>query len=260
MLSFILQAKGNQTWKLNPTIEGLSYTFSVSGRDKKTCQVVFCRSMQPNNQSDSSIDYLTKVHSRSYLFQEIEKKLSGPIKENSYLFRIDLDNFKMVNDSYGHVVGDACLKDIASKLNLIFSNQIFGRYGGDEFLAYVEEVKDIDKLILECLDIHYSFRKDTFDKNKVSCSVGIVPVRHSNPNFLSLVEKADTALYRAKREGKNLAAVYQGKRHYPSNRKKQRRKVFFRQRLLITRKSSRKNGSLPRRSFYPGPLLLSVSS
>lgn len=227
LLSFILQAKGNQTWKLNPTIEGLSYTFSVSDRDKKTCQVVFCRSMQPNNQSDSSIDYLTKVHSRSYLFQEIEKKLSGPIKENSYLFRIDLDNFKRVNDSYGHVVGDACLKDIASKLNLIFSNQIFGRYGGDEFLAYVEEVKDIDKLILECLDIHYSFRKDTFDKNKVSCSVGIVSVRHNNPNFLSLVEKADTALYRAKREGKNLAAVYQGKRHYPSNRKKTKKKGPF---------------------------------
>ena len=117
---------------------------------------------------------------------------------------IDVDNFKTVNDTYGHAVGDLALKKVASLLEECFqSNDFPVRYGGDEFAVIMTEITAEQKGVIE-RKLQYLNRvlQSAVDEEipKLSVSVGIAISEHGFSD--NLFEKADGALYRTKERGR----------------------------------------------------------
>ncbi len=170
-----------------------------------------------NIEKSSRLDHLTKVYNRQY----IEELLEGEFKEatnNGWslsLAFIDVDNFKLINDTYGHLIGDEILKSISE----FFSNNIRGtdvlaRYGGDEFLLMLPgSTSDISKSVLERL---LGLLRDAITLEvkgvKLTAHVSIGLATHmGEKEFGSLkafMAAADDALYKAKSKGKDCLAIY----------------------------------------------------
>lgn len=160
-------------------------------------------------------DFLTKIPNR-YLFEiELKRALSMAKRNNSklILFFIDLDNFKDINDNFGHEAGDFVLKSIVKNLNKITRKEdILARRSGDEFLLLTFGNSDkkmvsklADKIIQTCL-------KPIIFKNKhisISCSIGISIYPDDAKNFEDLIRCADKAMYKAKKTGKSKYAFYE---------------------------------------------------
>lgn len=132
------------------------------------------------------------------------------------LLMIDIDHFKQINDTYGHTVGDAVLKEVAGiiRQNLRVTDLAF-RYGGEEILVLMPLSKGADPLpIAEKLrkvvseGVHH--KADTPDL-QVSISIEVSQYsRHPHPDYSHLLKEADAALYRAKEAGRNRVACYDG--------------------------------------------------
>ncbi len=127
------------------------------------------------------------------------------------LFLIDIDNFKTVNDTYGHIEGDHFLINVASKLkNLFRSMDILGRVGGDEMVLFIDDInsdtaaskaKEICKLFTE-------IRLESDENYQVSCSIGIAMWPDNGGSYTELFTRADEAMYKAKSNGKNNYEFY----------------------------------------------------
>ena len=122
------------------------------------------------------------------------------------LFMIDIDNFKDVNDSMGHLAGDSIIMEIARQLRRTFrQDDIIGRVGGDEFHVYMRDVSEIAGIRTRaqslCSSIRNLFKNSNID-NAVSVSVGIA-VTERPIAYEDLFRQADVALYHAKGNGKN---------------------------------------------------------
>ncbi|SDO80571.1 tetratricopeptide repeat-containing diguanylate cyclase [Clostridium gasigenes] len=148
----------------------------------------------------ANTDYLTEINTRAYG----EKLILDEINKNNKFSMaiIDIDNFKNINDSYGHIFGDVILKKIAKKLKeSIDSKDIIARFGGEEFIiAFVGKDKDEAKEILD--EIRIDVNNIIFEHNvKASFSAGIE--EWDKTSFDLVIKKADELLYKAKREGKN---------------------------------------------------------
>ncbi len=125
---------------------------------------------------------------------------------------VDLDNFKEINDSYGHQFGDAVLVGIGQNLSKLFrSTDIVGRIGGDEFLVFMKDVVD-ESIIREKADLLcHIFNTQEFAsiiKLSISSSIGISMYPDDGVEFDELYQKADNALYAAKMQGKNCYRFY----------------------------------------------------
>ena len=154
----------------------------------------------------SRTDYLTGLHNRFYSDELIKEFLDSNENPCGIFGILDIDNFKQVNDTYGHMAGDEVLKRIADNLKeQCGTGNITARVGGDEFLIFLKGVNDpvltrkkMDQLMKT---ISFSYEEkglETF----VSCSAGVV-LLHSGENRFKLYETADSNLYDAKRSGKN---------------------------------------------------------
>ena len=112
---------------------------------------------------------------------------------------IDIDNFKLTNDRYGHLVGDEIIGFVSSSItNILRYNDIFGRYGGDEFIIITHETQKLDVLINRLL---YFFESHDFEgenlKIKVSISVGAF-INTNNTNYKRAIQYADKMMYEMK--------------------------------------------------------------
>ncbi len=159
-------------------------------------------------------DELTGLSSRAHFYQNLEEliKISDRHNRRFSLLYIDLDNFKDVNDSLGHDVGDLLLKEIANRLVKASRNiDYVARLSGDEFCILVNDIVDeyvAANVAQRCLDaiskpIELSGRKFT-----PSCSIGIAYYPDDGENLSTLLKAADTSLYAAKEQGKNCYAFY----------------------------------------------------
>ncbi|KIL51547.1 histidine kinase [Jeotgalibacillus alimentarius] len=151
-------------------------------------------------------DVITQLPNRSYMTQKINSALKT-IKEDSRLgvLFLDLDHFKLINDSYGHAIGDRVLYEIADRFRSFISSRItVSRLGGDEFMVLVEDVTRMEELdeiamkLLSCLTdpIHIG-RQELF----TSASIGISVYPDDARNEEELIRNADTAMYVAKEYG-----------------------------------------------------------
>lgn len=120
----------------------------------------------------------------------------------------DIDNFKNINDCFGHLFGDIVLKEIASTFEKEMGDDvIFGRFGGDEFLVFASDVKDIDAFLKKASRLETECTKSYKRQGKeqrISLSSGYAIFPNDGKSYFDLFEKADAALYKAKRAKKAL--------------------------------------------------------
>ena len=154
-------------------------------------------------------DTLTGLPNRLLLNDRFEqaKAYADRFKTKVALLFLDLDNFKTINDSLGHAVGDHLLKEIALRLSEgIRDTDTVSRQGGDEFLIVLSDLVDADS-IAPILDKLMKRLRDTFwvdgHELSTSISVGITLYPEDGEDFDSLLKKADMAMYRAKDSGRN---------------------------------------------------------
>ncbi|MGM0624166.1 MAG: diguanylate cyclase [Campylobacterota bacterium] len=155
----------------------------------------------------ASMDSMTGSYNRRKFF-EIAKKKMATMDENCYAVMIDLDHFKLVNDNYGHHIGDEILKKAVSCVQKnLDPGEIIGRLGGEEFalLLRADSQKNAS-LRLEKMreDIQNLFIiTDEHDKVAITASFGVTKYLHRFDNIDKLLSQADDALYEAKKNGRN---------------------------------------------------------
>lgn len=157
----------------------------------------------------SLTDALTGLHNRDYL----EKNLQAYLAEGNSgtLFMIDLDNFKTMNDTYGHIVGDKTLQYFAEVLKIhAQDNDIVCRLAGDEFVTFYGGLTDREAVTQKAAGIIRMFSEKMGVLGYpgiVSVSIGIM-ITDGNETFQSLYNKADKSLYFVKNNGKNAYHIY----------------------------------------------------
>jgi diguanylate cyclase (GGDEF)-like protein len=163
-------------------------------------------------------DSLTGVFSRRYYLERLNEEIERSKKFNySFAFLMaDIDHFKEHNDRYGHLVGDAILKEVSRVIKEnIRQIDLLGRYGGEEFSIILaetgkEEAHFAAERIRKAIE---DKRIRVYDEDlKVTISIGISLFNPDTPDDAqALIEKADNALYQAKQEGRNKVCLYLSK-------------------------------------------------
>lgn len=167
-----------------------------------------------NNQKSKELDLmkraqqdgLTKTNNKVTTQHLIETILLRNNEQASHaLLVIDLDNFKQINDQFGHLVGDKVLQYVSNSLRAVLrSSDVIGRIGGDEFLVFLMDVdrevvrKKVDHLIRS---LSHTFYYESY-QIETSCSIGVSFYPLHGQSYTSLFEAADKALYHAKENGK----------------------------------------------------------
>ncbi len=161
-------------------------------------------------QQKAATDSLTGLYNRNYAEIQIAK-LIGDAHSGAMMI-IDMDNFKHINDTYGHIVGDRTLKIFADTLKAnTGADDVVCRLGGDEFIVFLTDVTDrreISEKAQSILDMLAESLEKINCSRATSVSIGIAVIPGDGRNFDKLYTNADKALYYVKRNGKNAYAFY----------------------------------------------------
>ncbi|PKI16246.1 sensor domain-containing phosphodiesterase [Colwellia sp. 12G3] len=164
-------------------------------------------------------DPLTNLPNRRMLTERLNmcvERIKRTHKTGALLF-LDLDNFKRINDSFGHSAGDELLVDVSKRLNAVTrASDTLARVGGDEFILLLEYVGDdneqaiieaeiVAQKIQKIFNVQFEVGRLAF---QVSCSIGICLVDNSNSGTDKILKFADSAMYRAKNNGGNRYSFY----------------------------------------------------
>ena len=154
----------------------------------------------------AAIDALSGLLNRDTLETCIKRRLDRMHPgESCALFIVDLDNFKRVNDTLGHQAGDQAIRETARQLSRLFrASDIVGRLGGDEFLAFMKNVRNRDMVVNKCEALRREIKKDIVlgQGEAATLSMGVA-FAQKGQDYMMLYEKADTALYVVKEHGRN---------------------------------------------------------
>lgn len=156
-------------------------------------------------------DSITGLPNRLW-FQKKVTEIIQSGSDKAALYFIDLDNFKNVNDSFGHSFGDTVLIDIGDRLaNTVGDNAIVARLGGDEFAIIMNESEQLEQIdafargLLKKLET--SFKEKDIDIH-LTTSIGVAIYPDHALSFEELLKNADTAMYKAKKQGKNQYVIF----------------------------------------------------
>lgn len=164
-------------------------------------------------------DSLTKLYNKGYILRRLDSELTRTVRYNESIsvIMIDIDHFKKINDSFGHIAGDSILKKLAEKLaESVRDVDIVARYGGEEFLVVCPNTSISGASIL-AERIRENIQNTIFHANgtdiRITVSLGLTslsPSSHINSDLNSgkLLEEADLALYKAKSAGRNKVAMF----------------------------------------------------
>ncbi|TCT18284.1 PAS domain S-box-containing protein/diguanylate cyclase (GGDEF)-like protein [Melghiribacillus thermohalophilus] len=156
-------------------------------------------------------DALTELPNRRYFIERLKKDLVQVKSENSSLgiFYLDIDNFKNINDSMGHLIGDKLLQEVARRLQAIHPDQFVARLSGDEFaILYTGNPSRVKH---EARKTITAFQKPFILEKKevyVTTSLGISLYPYDGDDEMTLIRHADMAMYQAKNKGKNQFSIY----------------------------------------------------
>ena len=164
-------------------------------------------------QAKAERDGLTGLMNKKTGQEQVEKMLEQGKKNDRFaMLIIDLDNFKYVNDQFGHMFGDAVLSQAAQEIRKQFrAEDITARIGGDEFLVFMKNVPDKERVRSRCEKLVESFGKlfeERIPGAGLTCSVGVAMSPEQGIAYQELFRAADKALYEAKKLGKNQFAFY----------------------------------------------------
>jgi diguanylate cyclase (GGDEF)-like protein len=164
------------------------------------------RNMWEHEKMLSRTDLLTgainlRAFSELVNYEILRSKREGLPFSLAYL---DLDNFKYVNDTYGHAAGDELLKSTVSTLVIhLRKTDVVGRLGGDEFIIFLPATDQASvKIVMQKIK-NELFKHTSHDNRSTTFSMGVVTCREGTADFDSLVAQADVLMYEAKRAGKN---------------------------------------------------------
>jgi diguanylate cyclase (GGDEF)-like protein/PAS domain S-box-containing protein len=197
-------------------VELLLRPIVFSGRSH---HVVAVRDLQARKEAEQHIHYLahhdslTSVPNRSFFNTRIDQEIASLSDgESLAVLCLDLDRFKEVNDLFGHAAGDTVLQAVATRISAVLGErQMIARLGGDEFAILMPGVKSpeaagqLAQAVLEALRA----TSDKPETNSISTSIGIAICPDDAMDRESLLSHADTALYRAKTDGRNVYRFYE---------------------------------------------------
>jgi len=183
--------------------------------------VVAVRDLQARKEAEQHIHYLahhdalTSLPNRSHFNGRIDQEIAALTSgESLAVLCLDLDRFKEVNDLFGHAAGDTVLQTVASRVTAVLSErQMMARLGGDEFAILMPGVANpaaasrLAETVLEALRT----TSDTPETNSISTSIGIALCPDDATDRQALLTHADTALYRAKTEGRNTYRFFEAR-------------------------------------------------
>lgn len=156
-------------------------------------------------------DPLTNCFNRNY-FNEYYLEQLKLYNRYGHVFSVamlDLDNFKNVNDQFGHDVGDLVLKRFVKLIHdRIRSSDILVRYGGEEFLILFPDTELIDAKLLSKEILKYVSDCTSFESGKITTSIGLASIKVNDYTSKDVIKDADIALYQAKANGKNQVTTY----------------------------------------------------
>lgn len=176
------------------------------------CVMLSAKNIEAEKQKEKNLvdaarmDKMTMVLNRETTMENISKILMEEADSHHVLFMIDVDNFKILNDTLGHQRGDAFLVAFASEIQKCFrESDIVGRIGGDEFFALMRNIQDASAVMKKAQELLASVQNVCADYASVqpSASIGISVYPEHGKTLKELYAQADSALYQAKREGKN---------------------------------------------------------
>ena len=162
----------------------------------------------------SARDELTKCFNRRYLIEAMRQLLAKIQRDNSVIgiaFFLDLDEFKSLNDQYGHLAGDCALKTIAERLqSVVRANDVLARYGGDEFVLLCELSSKDWPLALSTAKVVSDKIKQSFTEPfyyqgqeiELGCSIGFTLIDHYDTNIDTVLQRADNDMYNCKQSSK----------------------------------------------------------
>ncbi len=157
------------------------------------------------------IDFLTNLLNRGAAQKRVDDFLES-CDRLSVMLLLDIDNFKGVNDTYGHDKGDEILIETALLLASVFEPKgIISRVGGDEFVVFIPEIKDLSELYEKIEKIIKEMKRDIREEGKhclISASIGIALAPEDGDTFEKIYKSADIAMYNAKKNGKCAYAIF----------------------------------------------------
>ena len=218
--------------------EDLIVTFGSKSREKKSYSALsqlniyiedlskYARLYQINAEQSAFCDKLTSLINRHKFLEHINEQinLADETKSRCGLLFIDLDGFKQVNDSFGHSFGDEVLIQVAERLKSVVRSQNLNysaneedkeynlsRLGGDEFTLFIQNIEDPEVPVNIANHVLKELERDFVLGNKlvkISASIGIAIYPDSANSPEALVQMADVAMYRAKKEGRGIYRIY----------------------------------------------------
>ena len=191
--------------EINEDIKSVFYIQNINERKEKELSAI----------EQSQLDPLTGIYNKKTTKDLINEYIYTYTGTGRAVFVImDIDNFKSVNDTFGHIVGDDVICDVADRLKKQFRGyDIIGRIGGDEFVVFLKDIDDYDlinNIVANVITaIHYPLTmKDKTVNISVSAGISIFPDKGKTYN--ELYRQADSALYTSKSAGKNRYTFYNG--------------------------------------------------
>lgn len=188
---------------LGSPVRVIGHLTNIDGEHKQTERL----------KQEAQQDALTRLLNKNAIRDMVEQALLRLPCHTYTLLMLDIDNFKGVNDSLGHLFGDAVLMDVSAKLKRLFLRDgSAARIGGDEFAVFLQNELTISEAAGHAEEICAAFRHTYAGEKadyKISCSVGVafsVP----GDTYETLFRRADTALYEAKARGKDQYVIFTG--------------------------------------------------
>lgn len=204
----IIDKQGNYVW-----VEITMHMLNTED-DKDIRVLVYVKDINKEKLTEKELqrkaerDSLSGLYNRRTIETKINKKLSRLTLDKSYSFMImDIDNFKSINDSYGHQTGDRVIVKIAEIMKKNYpSHALLGRMGGDEFVLFTTDGFSEEKVFTLLSDINKI--STDFGKVPISVSIGVSTAPMDGTTFTRLYSRSDQALYHAKNNGKNTYHMY----------------------------------------------------
>lgn len=159
-------------------------------------------------------DALTQLYNKAAAQEKIRQILSQSRDSDKFaLILIDLDNFKQINDSRGHMFGDAVLTETAASLKSLFrADDVISRFGGDEFFVFLKYASDgafLSEKAENIIEAFHNVYVNELQDCPLTSSIGIARFPEDGRDFQTLFQQCDQALYHAKQKGKNRYAFYE---------------------------------------------------